>query len=91
MEWRLFADIAETAGTHAVELDLDGDTTVGDALDALLERHPALDAAVLDDGALAEHLTILRNGENVTGGGDGLDAPVGPGDELALFPPISGG
>lgn len=91
MEWRLFADIAETAGTHDVELDGDDAATVGDALEALLDRHPELHDTVLVDGELADHLTILRNGTNVAGTDDGLETPVDPGDELALFPPISGG
>lgn len=91
MEWRLFADIAEAAGTHSVALDIDGDASVADALDELLERHPDLRELVLVDGDLADHLTVLRNGENVAGAHDGLDTPVENGDELALFPPISGG
>ncbi len=91
MEWRLFADIAETAGAHTIEIEDVDAQTVDDALAALIEEHPALEEAVLDDGTLADHLTILKNGQNVAGDGDGLDTPVDTGDELALFPPISGG
>jgi molybdopterin synthase sulfur carrier subunit len=39
-----------------------------------------------EDGGLREHVNLLRNGERVA-----LDAPVAPDDELALFPPVSGG
>lgn len=88
MDWRLFADLAETAGAHTVSVDADGVSTVEDALAALFERHPALRDVVLEDGSVAPHLTILRNGTAVD---DGLDAVVSPEDELALFPPISGG
>ncbi len=93
MEWRLFADIAEAAGSHSVEIDLDGDASVADALEALLEQHPELRDTVLDGGQLADHLTILKNGQNVASSGDndGLDTEVEFDDELALFPPISGG
>ena len=91
MQWRLFADIAETAGAHDIELDLDGDATVDDALSALLDRHPELTDEVLDNGELAGHLTVLKNGTNVDGFDAGFDSPVAPDDELALFPPISGG
>ncbi|WP_129112997.1 ubiquitin-like small modifier protein 1 [Halegenticoccus tardaugens] len=91
MEWKLFADLAEVAGTRRVTVDLDGESTVGDALDALLERRPALAARVLDDdGHLREHINVLRNGENVFTD-EGLETTVGDGDELALFPPVSGG
>ena len=91
MEWRLFADLAETAGTRRVEVVDGGIETVADALDALLEAHPALRERVLDDdGELATHVNVLHNGEGIHHG-DGLETPVEAGDELALFPPVSGG
>lgn len=90
MQWKLFADLAETAGTRTVSLDDDCDT-VGDALDTLLSSRPALEARVLDDdGDVRDHINVLRNGENVFTG-EGLDTPVDADDELALFPPVSGG
>ncbi len=91
MEWRLFADLAETAGTRTVDIEADSNPpeTLGEALDALLKTHPALADRVLDaDGNLREHVNVLRNGTKVP---EGLAAPVHPGDELALFPPVSGG
>lgn len=91
MEWRLFADIAEAAGEHSLEINIKEDATVQDALDALLTRHPELEDTVMDNGMLADHLTILKNGKNVAGEDDGLDTAVQSDDELALFPPISGG
>lgn len=91
MQWKLFADLAEHAGTKEVAVDGDADT-VGAALDALLAERPALEARVLtDDGELRDHINVLRNGTNVLVEGDGLDERVEPGDELALFPPVSGG
>jgi molybdopterin synthase sulfur carrier subunit len=90
MEWRLFADLADTAGDRRVAVDPDGLETVGDALEALLEARPALRDRVLEDGELVDHVNVLRNGESVTAG-DGLEMPVEPDDELALFPPVSGG
>lgn len=91
MRWRLFADLAEAADAREVSLDLDADATVDDALAALCEAHPALHDRVFIDGELADHLTVLRNGRNVETEEDGLDTAVDAGDELALFPPISGG
>jgi len=91
MQWKLFADLAEHAGTKEVSVDGDPDT-VGAALDALLAERPALEARVLtDDGELRDHINVLRNGTNVLVEGDGLEEQVEPGDELALFPPVSGG
>ena len=91
MEWKLFADLAERAGTKEVPVDGDADT-VGEALDALLADRPALSERVLtDDGELRDHINVLRNGTNVLVEGDGLEERIESGDELALFPPVSGG
>lgn len=91
MEWRLFADLAEAAGDRRVVVELDGGADVAAALEALIEAEPDLEALVFDDGELAEHLTVLRNGRNVETEADGLATPVEADDELALFPPVSGG
>ena len=91
MEWKLFADLAETAGTRQVSVPIEEGDTVADALEALLADHPALEERVLDDdGELRDHINLLRNGKTVTTG-EGLATPVEDDDELALFPPVSGG
>ncbi|WP_338739839.1 ubiquitin-like small modifier protein 1 [Haloplanus salilacus] len=91
MEWKLFADLAEVAGDREISVDVDDGATVGDALDALFEAQPSLRERVLDDsGAVADHINVLRNGENVHAA-DGLETTVAASDELALFPPVSGG
>jgi len=90
MHWRLFATLAEAAGEDRVAVE-DAET-VGEALDALLTAHPALEAAVLgDDGELVDHVRLLHEGEDPFAGGKGLATPVEADDELALFPPVSGG
>jgi molybdopterin synthase sulfur carrier subunit len=92
MHWRLFATLAETAGETEVAVDPDEATTVGDALDALLAAHPDLENEVFDDdGALYGHVRLLHEGRDPFAEADGLDTPVDEGDELALFPPVSGG
>ncbi|MFC6785065.1 ubiquitin-like small modifier protein 1 [Halobaculum halobium] len=91
MNWKLFADLAEAAGESEPTVEAEDTATVGEALDALLDTHPALAARVLDeDGDLRGHINILRNGQDVRKA-EGLDTPVDAGDELALFPPVSGG
>jgi molybdopterin synthase sulfur carrier subunit len=91
MEWKLFADLAELAGDRHVAVDAAPGDTVGDALDALLADHPALEDRVLDDdGELRDHINVLCNGENVFTDA-GLATVLEAGDELALFPPVSGG
>ena len=92
MEWKLFANLAETAGTSAVEVEAEPGDTFRDALDALLAAHPELAEEVVDeDGDLREHIRVLRNGDNPFAEGDGYETELSAGDELALFPPVSGG
>ena len=91
MKWKLFADLSEAAGTKEADVSVEPGATVEDALDALVERHPDLGERVLDDdGNLRDHVNLLRNGTNVHNE-DGMATAVEAGDELALFPPVSGG
>ncbi|WP_134670152.1 ubiquitin-like small modifier protein 1 [Halorussus marinus] len=90
MKWKLFADLAEVTGGKEIAVDAEPGDTVGAALSALVEDHPALEDRIYDDGDLREHINVLRNGTNVSAE-DGLDTELDAGDELALFPPVSGG
>jgi len=92
MEWRLFANLAEAAGAKRVEVPAEAGDTFGDAFDQLLEAHPDLEAEVLDDeGELRDHIRVLRNDSNPFVTDEGFDTVLEAGDELALFPPVSGG
>ncbi|QCS43781.1 ubiquitin-like small modifier protein 1 [Natrinema versiforme] len=90
-EWKLFADLAERAGDKHVTVDTAAGDTVGDALEALLEAAPELEGRVLEDGDLRSQINVLRNGTNVLVEEEGLATELEEGDELALFPPVSGG
>jgi molybdopterin synthase sulfur carrier subunit len=82
---RLFADLAEAAGERVVEVDVPADATVGAALDSLRESHPAVGERLFDGDAVRQGYTVAVDGETV--------APSAPlaGDELAVFPPVTGG
>jgi len=88
-EWKLFADLAETAGGKTVTVTVDDDATVGDALSALLAAHPDLRDRVRDGDGVAADVNLLVDGEELRG--DALERPLSSDDELALFPPVSGG
>ena len=92
LEWKLFADLKEHAGDGQVTVELDDGATVGDALAALIEARSGLEGRVLnDDGELYDHVNVLKNGSSVHTNGEGLETVVDARDELALFPPVSGG
>ena len=80
---RLFADIREKAGES--EIEAEGET-VGEVIKNLVERHPSLEGRLFSDGELRSHLNLTADGE-----------PVEPEDstecveEVAVFPPVSGG
>ncbi|GAB7018478.1 ubiquitin-like small modifier protein 1 [Halostagnicola bangensis] len=91
MNWKLFADLAERAGDKHVSVDVEDNATVEDALEALLEDRPELEERVIEDGELRSQINILRNGTNVLTQEEGLETELNEDDELALFPPVSGG
>lgn len=92
MQWKLFANLAETAGEREVEVAVEPGQTFREALDALFAVHPELEPEIVDeDGEIHEHIRVLRNGENPFVKQDGYETVLAAGDELALFPPVSGG
>ncbi|WP_255148883.1 ubiquitin-like small modifier protein 1 [Halorarius halobius] len=92
MKWKLFANLAETAGTKEVEVEAGPGDTFREAFDQLLDTHPELQSEVLDEeGELRDHIRVLRNDHNPFVTDDGYDTRLEDGDELALFPPVSGG
>lgn len=92
MEWRLFANLAEAAGSKRVEVDVTAGDSLGDAFERLLDAHPDLEPLLLDsDGELEGHIHLLYNGEDPFVVADGFETVLEADDELALFPPVSGG
>ncbi len=76
---RLFARLAQVAGTREAEVELGEGLTAGDAYRALCRRFPGL-------AALGGTLMYAVNTEYVA-----PDHRLRDGDELALIPPVSGG
>lgn len=75
---RLFASAREAAGTGSDKVQ--GAGTVGEVLDEARRRYGEGFAAVLGT------CRIWRNGEPAD-----VATPVGPDDEVAVLPPVSGG
>jgi MoaE-MoaD fusion protein len=76
---RLFGALAERAGTDEERLELPQGATADAALREVMARHPGA-AGILD------RLSIAVNREVVP-----PDRILGPGDEVALLPPVAGG
>jgi len=76
---RLFARLADVAGTRSAEVDLGEGLTAGDAYRLLCRQHPDMEG-------LEGSLMYAVNAEYVP-----AEHPLRPGDELALIPPVSGG
>lgn len=76
---KLFAALAEEAGTRQVSVAVGPGATVGEVLDALEEQLPFL-------SQWRRRLAVAINYDYSP-----EDAPVADGDEMALIPPVSGG
>ncbi len=74
-----FASLADITGTPDITLDVPTHATVGAVLGELAARFPTLDPS---------RATILAavNSRYVS-----LDTPLNDSDEVAFFPPVSGG
>ncbi len=82
---RLFANFREVTGRKDLSLDVDGGTVM-DAISSLLASYPGLRPLMLHDGALKPYVNVLVNGKTAA-----QSDKIKEGDELAIFPPVSGG
>jgi len=79
---------AQADGQRAIEVD---GATVGDAVQSLVGRHPALAVQLLTpEGELHRFVNVYVNGRDVRYLA-GLETPVDPRDEIRLLPAIAGG
>ena len=79
---------SSTAGEK--EVDVDG-ATVGEALRALAQKHPATESQLFsEDGELNRYVNVYLNDEDVRVL-DGLDTQVKPEDTLVILPAMAGG
>ncbi len=76
---RLFATLKARAGAAAVTLSLPPEARVADLLTALAAAYPALADSLPSALVAVNHEYADRS------------QPLAPGDEVALFPPVSGG
>ena len=82
------AQLRAATGGEA-ELEVDGDT-VGEALDAVFDRHDGLRERITQDGDLRRFVNVYVSGEDIRFQ-DGLETEVNDGDEVTILPPSPAG
>jgi molybdopterin synthase sulfur carrier subunit len=84
---RLFANLREIVGNPRLVLEA---STIREVLTTLRSEHPALQTLLCEDGEVRPYITILINGKNMREM-EALATILSDGDEVAIFPPVSGG
>ncbi len=90
MNIKIYATLRDLLGTSLLCMEQPG-PTVRAVLRDLAAAYPALGAKLWDEQEnLTGQVSIWVNGRSMEYL-SGLDTPVRPGDNLALFPPVGGG
>jgi len=86
---KLFANFREVTKSKEVEVNVKGDT-VKDVVTALVRDYPKLEPQMLAGHEVKPYVNILLNGRSLRDSG-GFTSKVREGDDIAIFPPVSGG
>ena len=84
---RLFANLREIVGKPLLVFEA---RTIREVLTTLRSEHPVLQPLLCEDGEVRPYITILINGKNIRDM-EALATTLSDGDEVAIFPPVSGG
>ncbi|OVE83779.1 ubiquitin-like small modifier protein 1 [Natronolimnobius baerhuensis] len=90
IELRFFATFRDAVGEKERTHTFDDDATVGDVLADLESQYDGLEGQLLADGAIRDHLSVLKNGRDVVHMDDS-ETTLEDGDVLSVFPPVAGG
>lgn len=90
LELRFFANFRAEVGQKTIHREYEDGSTVGDILLALESEFPGLEGDLVEDGAIRDQLSILKNGRDVYHM-EGMDTPLEDGNRLSVFPPVAGG
>ncbi|MBI5960564.1 MAG: MoaD/ThiS family protein [Chloroflexi bacterium] len=88
---RLSAGLRTIAGAKAVTVGINSKAAVRDLLHGLRTVNPSLAKHILTpDGGLVDGMMMLVRGQHIDFQ-QGLDTLIGPGDDVMIIPPLSGG
>lgn len=76
------------AGGEA-EIEASG-STVGEVLDSVFDAHGELRERITQDGDLRRFVNVYVSGEDIRFQ-EGLQTPIGEGDEVTILPAVAGG
>jgi molybdopterin converting factor small subunit len=79
-----------TGGEGEIVVDPDSVGTVGDALDAVFDKHDGLRERITEDGDLRRFVNVYVSGEDIRFQ-DGLQTQVADGAEVTILPAVAGG
>jgi len=89
---RFYATFRPIVGGKHVDLPVADDATVGDLLDAILERWPALREHLIDaNGGLSKRANLFVDGRAVRFLPNALETLLEPSQEIDCFPAVAGG
>ena len=86
---RAFAKFRELFGSET-PLSVPDNTTVSAALVLFAETIPAAKAELFEEGRLKSHIVLMYNRERIDAE-DAAEISLEDGDEVVLYPPVSGG
>ena len=84
---KLFANFREFTKTKEIRLE---GNTIKEILDLLSMKFPGIENMIFKGEDLRPYINIFLNGKNVLESG-GLGIRLNQNDEIAIFPPVSGG
>jgi molybdopterin synthase sulfur carrier subunit len=92
MQVNLYATFRLLAKAKTFRLDLPADTSIQDAIQAIVDAYPVLRKHWLNDaGELFPHVHAFLNGADAATLPDGLNTRLAAEDTLDFFPPVAGG
>ena len=92
MKVNFYATYRPIVGGKTIELDVDHGITIGQLVEAIIARFPAMQHQMLDEnGNLYAHVHIFVNGRDSTLLEQKSDTLLQADDVLNIFPPVGGG
>jgi sulfur-carrier protein len=92
MKVNFYATLRPIVGQKTVTFDLPPGITVGELVEAVVERFPPLRRELLDeDGRLYGHVHVFVNGRDAPYLADAMETVIQPADKIDIFPAVAGG